>query len=498
MRDRDWTQLHLAAGAGDRERVDGLLRAGADPCAIAGVDDEAGRSALHCAVDPGLLMGRADDVMRASVVEALLEASAPVDRRDAGGLTPLLLAARAGLLRCCERLLDAGASIEAVDRDRGWTALHMTRSLEVAALLLDRGADPNATAAFAYAVHDISRGGRLAYPATSTPADVALISGQPAMVELLASRGGRRATTSGRSDAQLAYARALAHGDLATAARLVAEHGFEAFRVVGEPPLLHEALADHRRALATMLIEAGHPLEERDERGSTPLLVAIRAGALDLARLLVARGAELRARDVDGATALHLSSSEEAIEWLVGAGVALDATDRRGRTAVHRHAANAVALRTLIRAGAAVDLADEAGMTPLAVLLDESIMHHQLATLITFLLDAGAKPDVEVPGGSRGTPRPGLLTLVQKWREYRADTCGDALATLLRGGADPDHADRKGWTALHEAAHRRMDRAIAMLRGAGARDDLPTTGRVGTYRAGATAADVARARGVDC
>ena len=26
MRDRDWTALHLAAGAGDRERVDALLR----------------------------------------------------------------------------------------------------------------------------------------------------------------------------------------------------------------------------------------------------------------------------------------------------------------------------------------------------------------------------------------------------------------------------------------------------------------------------------------
>ena len=67
---------------------------------------------------------------------------------------------------------------------------------------------------------------------------------------------------------------------------------------------------------------------------------------------------------------------------------------------------------------------------------------------------------------------------------------------LLRLGADPYRPDRRGWTPLHAAVHRRSAELIEHLRGLGASLDAATTRRVHTYRAGTTAANVARARGV--
>jgi hypothetical protein len=73
------------------------------------------------------------------------------------------------------------------------------------------------------------------------------------------------------------------------------------------------------------------------------------------------------------------------------------------------------------------------------------------------------------PGAADG-PSQGLVSAA-----VRGDVAG--VATLLRQGADPDAADRSGWTALHQAAEA-GDLALArLLLEAGARPDLRSRAR---------------------
>jgi ankyrin repeat protein len=77
----------------------------------------------------------------AALVKYLLNAGAAVDLTSSGE-TALFGAVRRGSLECVGLLLDAGANINAQDCD-GWTCLWVVESVDMAELLLSRGADPS-------------------------------------------------------------------------------------------------------------------------------------------------------------------------------------------------------------------------------------------------------------------------------------------------------------------------------------------------------------------
>src|ERR687897_3027909 len=75
---------------------------------------------------------------------ALLAGVAAADARDKLGRTALHWAAMGGHLEIVRMLLDAGAPADAPDKN-GWTPLSLIEDgVDVAKLLLARGADPNA------------------------------------------------------------------------------------------------------------------------------------------------------------------------------------------------------------------------------------------------------------------------------------------------------------------------------------------------------------------
>jgi len=87
----------------------------------------------------------------------------------------------------------------------------------------------------------------------------------------------------------------------------------------GETPLLL-ALAAGREEIAAVLLDLGASPNRSDRHGGTPLMTAARLGLLDAVKRFVAAGAEVAAEDtVDGLTALQWASlghHTEVVDWL--------------------------------------------------------------------------------------------------------------------------------------------------------------------------------------
>ena len=58
----------------------------------------------------------------------------------------------------------------------------------------------------------------------------------------------------------------------------------------------------------TRLVDAGVPLATTNRLGETPLYVAAEKGQIDIAKLLLARGADARALTPNGETVLHAAA----------------------------------------------------------------------------------------------------------------------------------------------------------------------------------------------
>ena len=153
------TPLMGAATSGKLALVKLLLERGADPMAkdingwtaLTFAEPLNKRIADHLRRAMNLAPEASDlnlfDAARAGLaarVRALLAAGTPAGARDDLGRTALHWAAMGGNIEIVRMLLDAGVPVDAPDKN-GWTPLSLIEdSAEVAKLLVERGADPNA------------------------------------------------------------------------------------------------------------------------------------------------------------------------------------------------------------------------------------------------------------------------------------------------------------------------------------------------------------------
>lgn len=172
---------------------------------------------------------------------------------------------------------------------------------------------------------------------------------------------------------------------------------------------LERAIAADDPSGARVLIAAGADVNARDvgREGATPLHEAAIQGRINVAKVLLAAGADVHARDADGFTPLHSAAAWGHVElarMLIAAGADANAGDNHRQTPLHIVASRSV--------------------PPLAVYAD----------VAKVLLAAGARPNVRAADGS--TPvRRAELAAAQLTLDGNMKAAGDAneVLTLLRG-----------------------------------------------------------------
>jgi len=301
------TPLHWACREGRLDAVLVLLRAGAD----LRLQDGAGHRPLdvaswygHAEVVEALVrrarrfMGPlhraavAGDVLR---IRAELKAGASVNGRDAIGLTPLHWACRMGHLDATKPLIRAGANIRARDRE-GNQPLDLAARFgrpDIAELLLRRGVHP-----------DCSRRTGL------TPLHIAAALGKVEVAKVLIRRGADvNQRDSGRQGyASLHYAAQEGHS---TMVDLLLRHGAAIDAVDHGTTPLGMATAGNHVSAVRLLLDRGADPNVRNPSGSmsTPLhTAAVWTKTITIARMLVAYGADISARDDDAATPAALAT----------------------------------------------------------------------------------------------------------------------------------------------------------------------------------------------
>lgn len=256
--------------------------------------------------------------------------------RPLGGFTPLLYAARRGCAECAGILMQGGADVNLTDPDRVTPLLLATLNLnfDTAAVLLDHNADVNKWDTYGraplYAAVDMSTlpiGGRADRPSEDRTTAVELID--------------RLLQAGANPNMQLKL--------MPPWRSLRDDRGADTMLTVGTTPLLRAARAGDVPAVR-LLLQHGALVDLPNVNGVTPLLAAagVASSALDTRgrykteqqalqtiNLLLDAGADVRASDRNGATALHGSSFwgwNSLVSALAARNADLVAKDSRGRT----------------------------------------------------------------------------------------------------------------------------------------------------------------------
>ncbi|MGV8120346.1 MAG: ankyrin repeat domain-containing protein [Candidatus Xenobiia bacterium LiM19] len=139
------------------------------------------------------------------------------------------------------------------------------------------------------------------------------------------------------------------------------------------PEILFTAVNSGNVTLVRSILEEDSFLiNDRDDRGCTPLIVAVEQDHFDTALYLLEKGAEANARDKEGYSALHVTRSLTMVTLLLSHGAEVDAADNYGLTPLHNAVIEGCTeiVEVLIEHGANVNSVEDKGFTPLKMAVE--------------------------------------------------------------------------------------------------------------------------------
>ena len=240
--------------------------------------------------------------------------------------------------------------------------------------------------------------------------------------------------------------------------------------------------------VAMLLVERGADMESRDLKSRTPLQIASYLGYADIASFLIDRGADLNA-EFKRETPLHLAlerGHDEIFRLLLDHGADPNHPDSRGRTVLHlaSERGHDEFVRLLLDLRADVNHPDNHGRTVLYLALERG---HDAT--VRLLLDHGAHANHRDNYGrtvlhlasERGHDDIFRLLLDHGAEANLPDKDGRSLLhlaseeghslivrLLLDHGADVNRLNNRGWTGLHLASSRGHSSIVQLLLDRGA------------------------------
>jgi uncharacterized protein len=345
---RGTTALMWAVEQSHPEAVKTLVARGADVNAASNPDTRNSRLNLAPTVQERILQDKLFDAFATGgkiqltpggplvSLEDLAETYGQSGKKDGGGLTPLVYAAREGCFQCAQILVEAGAKVNQTTT-YGWSALltaTQNRHYKLAAYLIDHGADPNLANNGGWTPLYLATDNRNIesgdYPVRKPDMD------HLDFIKLLLDKGARVNT-----------------------------------RICGVESSAKDCKGD------TTETRTNFTMQWLSEEGATPFLRAAQSGDVDLMKLLLAKGADPKIATAHGVTALEVAAgigwvegitfewspeqSMEAIRMCLDLGIDVNNADDEGRTALHgaAHKGRANVIQLLVDHGANLEAHDK-------------------------------------------------------------------------------------------------------------------------------------------
>ncbi|XP_017601773.1 PREDICTED: ankyrin-3 isoform X19 [Corvus brachyrhynchos] len=402
-----------AARAGNLEKALDYLKNGVD----INISNQNGLNALHLASKEG----------HVEVVSELIQRGASVDAATKKGNTALHIASLAGQAEVVKVLVTNRANVNAQSQN-GFTPLYMAAQenhLEVVKFLLDNGASQS-----------------LATEDGFTPLAVALQQGHDQVVSLLLEND-----TKGKVRLPALHIAARKDDTKAAALLLQNDHNadVESKMMVnrttesGFTPL-HIAAHYGNINVATLLLNRGAAVDFTARNDITPLHVASKRGNANMVKLLLDRGAKIDAKTRDGLTPLHCgarSGHEQVVEMLLDRGAPILSKTKNGLSPLHMatQGDHLNCVQLLIQHNVPVDDVTNDYLTALHVAAHCG--HYKVAKV---LLDKKANPNAKALNGF--TP----LHIACKKNRIKV------MELLLKHGASIQAVTESGLTPIHVAA----------------------------------------------
>ncbi|XP_016350985.1 ankyrin-3-like isoform X3 [Sinocyclocheilus anshuiensis] len=418
-----------AARAGNLEKALDYIKSGVD----INICNQNGLNALHLASKEG----------HVEVVADLIKLGATVDAATKKGNTALHIASLAGQADVVKELVNNGANIDTQSQN-GFTPLYMAAQenhLDVVKFLLDNGSSQS-----------------IATEDGFTPLAVALQQGHDQVVSLLLEND-----TKGKVRLPALHIAARKDDTKAAALLLQNDHNadVESKMMVnrttesGFTPL-HIAAHYGNINVATLLLNRGAAVDFKARNDITPLHVASKRGNANMVRLLLERAARIDAKTKDGLTPLHCgarSGHEQVVEMLLDRGAPILSKTKNGLSPLHMatQGDHLHSVQLLLHHEVPVDDVTNDYLTALHVAAHCG--HYKVAKV---LVDKKANPNAKALNGF--TP----LHIACKKNRIKV------MELLLKHGASIQAVTESGLTPIHVAAFMGHENIVTQLTNHGA------------------------------